>query len=836
MWHRTAMSWRSACFPPRPEPMRLQISSFRRAAVLTAALLLAPSLATRAAAQQGAVVGNVEVVGNQRVPTDQILSQVGMQQGDTVMAAQVDAAMRRLLATGQFRDVQVIAISDPANPNAPVTLRFQLEEQPIVARIEFRGLENARGSVIRDTVGLRAGRPYEPGRATRAEAMTRQMLAEKGFRVRSIEHRLEPIDATSGEVALVFDVEEGQRVAISEIEFEGNSAFTSAQLRGEMNTKREGFWWFRPGTFDDAQLREDMRASLPAHYAEHGYIDFAVIGDSLVVDPETGKARLIVRVEEGPRYRLAEFDIIGASRFASDDLRRFFEQRRSGFLGGFGLGSSRDLGTREGEVFDAVAFEAATSDVQRLYTNQGYLYARINPVVERLPAAPGTTEPRVRVAWEIQEGSPASIRRVVITGNTFTHEDVIRNQLSVLPGDVYSEELLIQSYRRASGLGFFETPMPTPRMEEVGDCQNNPSQACEIDIVFEVKEKQTGSINFGTSLGGSLGLMGFLGYDQPNLFGQAKSGHLRWEFGRYSNNFEASYSDPSIRDSFLSGGISLFSSTDRFFTFSEGRRHRTGGSLRLGVPVPTDRFSRFTVGYSLSRTSYENFDDDPSSLFSLPPGVQSTVTFSLNRNALDHPMFPTVGSRQEVEASVSGGVLGGAGDFQKYSVSGAWYVPVGSVGGSQPGTRPIRFTLGLQADVGTLFGDASRFPFDRFWMGGVQFGRPLRGYDETTITPSGYIPRNASGVALNQRFGDAYLRLSAEYAVRFTDNISLGAFFDAGNVWRRPSEMDPTRLMRGAGIGAMIVTPFGPLGLDYAYGFDKDKPGWQLHFKFGQGF
>jgi outer membrane protein insertion porin family len=812
------------------------LNTLGRAAALAAALFVAPALAASAAAQQGAVVGSVEVVGNQRVPADQILTQIGLRQGDTIMAAQVDAAMRRVLSTGQFRDVRVLAISDGDNPNAPITLRFEVDEQPVIAAIEFNGLENARGSVIRDTVGLRVGRPYEPGRAARAEAMTRQLLAEKGFRVRSIEHRLEPRVGDLGDVALVFDIEEGQRVAITDIDFVGNTAFSSSELRSKMSTKREGFFWFRPGTFDDAQLREDMRAALPAHYAEHGYIDFAVLGDSLVVDPETGKALLVVRVEEGPQYRLAEFDIVGASRFASDDLRRFFEQRSSGFLGGFGLGTSRDVGTREGEVFDAVAFEEATGDVQRLYTNQGYLYARINPIIERLPAADGTSEPRVRVTWDIQEGNPASIRRVVIAGNTFTHEDVIRNQLSVLPGDVYSEELLIQSYRRASGLGFFETPMPTPRMEEVGNCQENPSQPCEIDIIFEVSEKQTGSINFGTSLGGSLGLMGFLGYDQPNLFGQAKSGHLRWEFGRYSNNFEASYSDPSIRDSFLSGSLSLFSSTDRFFTFSEGRRHRTGGSIRLGVPVPTDRFSRFTVGYSLSRTSYDNFDDDPSSLFSLPPGVQSTVSLGLNRNALDHPMFPTIGSRQEVEASFSGGLLGGAGDFQKYTMSGAWYVPVGSVGGSQPGTRPIRFTLGLQADVGALFGDASRFPFDRFWMGGVQFGRPLRGYDETTITPSGYIPREQRGVALSQRFGDAYLRLSAEYAVRFTDNISLGVFYDAGNVWRRPSEMDPTRLLRGAGIGAMIVTPFGPLGLDYAYGFDKTNPGWQLHFKFGQGF
>ncbi|HEX6559757.1 MAG TPA: BamA/TamA family outer membrane protein, partial [Longimicrobiales bacterium] len=108
------------------------------------------------------------------------------------------------------------------------------------------------------------------------------------------------------------------------------------------------------------------------------------------------------------------------------------------------------------------------------------------------------------------------------------------------------------------------------------------------------------------------------------------------------------------------------------------------------------------------------------------------------------------------------------------------------------------------------------------------------GYEETTITPGGYFDRSAN-IPLEQRFGDSYLRLSAEYAIRFNDNLSVSAFYDAGNVWRSPAEINPTRLFRGAGVGAMLVTPFGPIGLDYAYGFDKTRPSWQLHFKFGQG-
>jgi outer membrane protein insertion porin family len=699
-----------------------------------------------------------------------------------------------------------------------------------VTSIDFRGLENVRASTIRDTVGLRAGSPLRPGKVEETKVMVRSLLAKKGYQVRSVTDSLIPVEGVENEVRLVFDIAEGQRVAVAEIAFEGNDAFDDGQLGKVLSTKPEGFFWFRGGTYDEEKLRDDLRERLPQFYAENGYIDFAVAGDSLVVDQTTGKGRLIVTVDEGQQYVLDELDIRGNRRYATEDLRRYFEQRRGGgILSSLGLNFGAAPKPRGGDAFDMVAFQAAAQQIQQLYSNTGYIFATADPIVERLPASEGAENPRVRATVVITEGQPAFISTVRIVGNTFTHENVIRDQLLVVPGDLYSEELLLQSYRRISALGFFETPVPVPQIQ--------PNNQGDVDITFEVKEKQTGSINFGTSLGGITGVAGFLGYDQPNLFGQAKSGHLRWDFGRYSNNFEGSYTDPAILGTRYSGSIALFSSRDRFFTFSEGQRRRTGGSLRFGVPFWLDpNNTRITTGYSLSRTTYQEFEEEESSIFQLPPGVQSTVTLGLNRSTIDHPLFPTQGTRQDLTVDMNGGLLGGDGTFQKYIVTGAWYVPVGSLGGSQPGSRPIRMTLGLNVEAGAIFGDASRFPFERFWMGGVQFGRPLRGYDETTITPVGYISRGASGVPLESRFGDAYMLLTAEYAIRLNDNISIGAFYDAGNVWAEPAEVNPSKLLRGAGLSLTLVTPFGPLGLDYAYGFDKRPPGWQLHFKFGQGF
>ena len=142
----------------------------------------------------------------------------------------------------------------------------------------------------------------------------------------------------------------------------------------------------------------------------------------------------------------------------------------------------------------------------------------------------------------------------------------------------------------------------------------------------------------------------------------------------------------------------------------------------------------------------------------------------------------------------------------------------------------------MQVRVGTVFGDASRFPLERFYLGGTQSGQQLRGYEEATITPLGWSPKGVSGLNSLNRLGDAFLTVTGEYAMRVNDNLSLSLFGDAGNIWTNASDIDPTRLFRGAGIGVTVVTPFGPLGLDYAYGFDKADPGWQFHFKLGQGF
>lgn len=789
----------------------------------------APAPGAAQAPPAGFVVDSVVVRGAQRSTADAVRAASGIRAGSTVTAQLVQDAVRRLMSSGNFESVQVYVRTPEAGRGALV---LDVRERPLVASIRFEGLESVSGSTVRDSAGLRENAPLDPQRVAAARTLVRDLLAKKGVQLTSVDTAL-TATSVAGAYDLTFRVREGNRVAVADIEFTGNEAFSDDDLRGTLSTREEGFWWFRSGRWDREAFEEDLRTNLPEFYGSHGYIDFAVVRDTLIVDPQSGKARLEVTVSEGPQYRLGEFNVEGNSRFPSEALRESFLTQRRSVLGlPFGGQSRRE----QGEVFDQGALNRAATDIEQEYRNEGYLFAQVIPSIERVAPAAGEASPRVNVTLAVSEQQPFYIRNVSFAGNTTTHESVIRERVWITPGDVYNEQRVIQSYQSISGLGFFEVPMPLP------DIRPDP-QSGTVDIVFHVTEKQTGSINFGTVFGGQAygdsrsRFAGFLGYQQPNLFGQGKQASIRAELGYGRSTFEGSYTDPSIAGGRNSGTVSLFRTGDRYVTFGNGRRTRTGASLQFGFPLPGSLRTRAFIGYSLSRTVYsseeEVCDADNTSLFCLPDATASTLSFSVARDTKNHPLFPTAGTRQSIQLEQTGGPLGGSADFQKLFTSTEWWVPTGRLGS---GPRAPTLALGLAARAGAIFGDASPLPFERFYVGGVQFGQPLRGYQESTIGPRGYNAQCNNNLQLTC-LGDAFFTVTAEYALRLTDALSVSAFGDAGNVYGSVGEFNTARLYRGAGVGATLVTPFlGAIGIDAAYGFDRPDPGWEIHFKLGNTF
>ncbi len=807
----------------RSEALHLRIGLFLAAGVALA-VTAAPVRAQNPGAGSLVRVDSITARGNVRLAEQAVTGVAGIQPGTLNSGYDIQRAIKNLWATGQYEDIAV-SVDGSSGRNV---LIIEVVERPVTRLVRITGLESVSEDDVIEEADLRENAPLSPNAVTKAEAYIREELRRNGVPFALIERKEEPVPGEEGRVDVVLEVDEGQRVTIAQVTFTGNEYFTDDELRGAMNTRQEGFLWFRTGGYNDIDFELDLLESLPRRYAQEGYLDFQVMGDTLIIDPATGKARLEISVDEGRQYRLSDFEVEGASAFETDQLEGYFTEESGGILSALGFGGD-DSESEAGRVFDAVAFDEAAQRVRELYRNEGYLYAQLEPYWERT-GDEVAGHPTIRAGWRIQEQTQAYVNRIIIAGNDFTFDRIIRDKVFLLPGDVYSEARLLQSYQNIQSLGFFESPMPAPDIrpdEETGD----------VDIIFNVQEKQTGSLSFGTAVGGGVGLSGFLGWDQPNLFGQAKILNLRWDFGRYINSATVSFTDPALFQTTTSGSVSLFNSTDRFFQFATGRRRRMGFTTRFGVPFPGSLRTRVFAGYSLSRTSYEAFRSaDDTSLFGLPPGLLSSVSVGITRQTLNHPLFPTSGSMQTWNVELNGGPLGGAGDFIKQTVQAQWMIPVGQLGGE--GTTPgsVQFAMGLHVRGGALFGDASRFPFESFWMGGVQFGQPLRGYDETSITPRGYYPERGGGIRQIERLGNAYFSTTAEFKTVISSNIGISAFFDAGNNWEGPGHLNTSRLFRGAGFGVQLVTPFGPIGLDYAYGFDKAEPGWQLHFKMGPNF
>ncbi|OLD01498.1 MAG: outer membrane protein assembly factor BamA [Gemmatimonadetes bacterium 13_1_40CM_3_69_22] len=791
--------------------------------ILVGSVVLAP----RAARAQGETPAppavapdSIVVLGLRRLERQQVLQQSGLAPGRPVGYRDVQRAVQTLYATGQYDDVRI----EQAERAGRQLLIVQVRERPILIKWALRGVSRLGEHSVRDKVQLVEARPIDPAAVARARGRIDSLYRAEGYYLAQVKV-LHVYEADSSRVRVIFDVDEGRRVAIARVRLEGNNHFSDAELVGQMKTGPEGFWWFRSGDYDDDKLRADLQERLPKFYGDRGYVDFQVLGDTLIVDDTTGKATLVVRVSEGEPHRVGTFEIVGNRRFSTEDLQTLFPfsaERRTGLLG---LG-----GTQHGPAyFNQQKWDDATQQLRTLYYNNGYIYMQPHSDVIRRTGADG--KPVVDLRWVITEGQPAIVNKVEIAGNNVTHERVIREAIVLLPGDVFRQDALIRSYQNISNLGFFQQPVPFPDTRPAND-------QGDVDVIFRVTEKNTGNINFGASVGQGTGLGGFLGLDEPNLFGQGKRGRFQWQFGKNINDFDLSFTDPAFRDSRVSMTVGVHNTRLRYTIADLGQLRRRGGNLQFGFPLFNDRYTRLFVSYAIDDQTFTGASTGLASL-SCNNCIRSTIGFSVMRDTRIDLPFPTAGTMHSIGISQSGGPLGGTGNFQRVDLEGRWYAPLGQSGGRTGGG--VKFVMGLSTRSGFVFG-ASPFIDQLFTMGGTQYGIPLRGYDEFSITPHGFDPSASNGQASASAFGKTYLAMTGEVGARLSQMFYVAAFYDAGNVWARAGQFNPTRLFRGAGIGISIISPLGPIGIDWAYGFDRTdglgrpNPGWKLHFKLGNFF
>ena len=792
---------------------------FRLRTLALVSWMLALVPAALRAQDQGAppplpVVDSIEITGNSRLTAQQVLGTSGLLLGQPTNYRDLQRAIIALFKTGQFDDVSISQVDDSTGK---VLLRIAVKERPMLQRWALKGNELLTGRTLKEKIRLSEGRPLDRAAVERARASIDSIYKAQGYYAASV--KVIETNPAPGQVGIVFDITEGGRVAISQVVVDGNQRFSDKVLVKHMGTKPEGFFWWQKGKYEDDKLQQDIRERLPNWYGSAGYIDFQVISDSIAVDSTRGKAVLHLAVEEGQSYKIGGFQITGNRRFSTEDLMALYPFGPTGGVG---------------QPFNSTEWSGATENVSTLYSNNGYIYAQIVPEETRRTGPNG--EPLIDLRWNIREGQPATINKINIVGNDVTHERVVREAIVMAPGELFNRDRLIQSYRNIANLGFFQQPMAPPDVKTI-------ENGVDVDVTFRVEERRTGNINFGASLGQGTGLGGFLGLEEPNLFGRGKRGKLLWQFGRNINDFTLSYTDPAIRESRTSGTITLFNSRQRFTVGDLGRRRQVGGSVQLGFPFMGSRFTRVYGSYGLQQIKFTGGSEDLRARYSCSNCTRSTLGGSIVRDTRFGLPFATGGALTSASLEFNGGVLGGTGNYRKLDFESRYYAPLGTMGGNEQLGSGVQFVLGLTAKSGFIFGDAGPFFTELYSLGGTQFGIPLRGYDEFSITPNGFDPTaGGSAAASPDAFGKAYAAFTVEAGARVSQSLYFSTFLDAGNVYRSASQYDPSRLFRGAGFGVAVLSPLGPIGIDLGYGFDrvtrtgKPDPGWKLHFKLGNFF
>jgi outer membrane protein insertion porin family len=774
---------------------------------------------------------SIAIMGNKRVASTTILLDGGLTPGTALNASMVQRAIKNVFAGGQFDNVQIECVLSKTTP-VKATILMRVVERPLLEATDVIGTSAIPSSTVKEKVDLVFGRPIDPSAVALVIQHIDSVYQANGYYLARI--AAETTYSDSGHASIIFHIDEGSRLAVSGVRVTGNKFVPTQDIVGVMKVKPEGFLFWHKGEFDQENYSKDLGELIPQLYASRGYIDFQIQRDTLIVDRTRGKGLIDLTVAEGPQYKVGSFEVVGNRRFTTQDIALmypFTDQTPS--LGERLKAIVKGKQTPK-DVFDAGKWDDATRKIKDAYSNEGYIYSQVRPVVDKVQTDSG---PRANLRWEVQEGSPAIINRIEILGNDYTTENCIRDQLSIIPGGVFSQDRLIDSYRRIENLGFFDSPLPLPETRQADD-------QGDVDIIFKVKEKRTGNVNFGASLGQGTGLGGFIGLDQPNMFGKCKKGSINWQYGEFINDLELSYTDPSLFQTRTSMTDNLYRSESQYTIANLGQSTRTGGSLLFTFPFFGAHYTRLGVQYGVEAVRYggtgllsEVTTNDCRGC------IRSTVGLSLTRDTRIEMPFPTDGSLQTVTAQFNGGPLGGTASFQQYRTEFKTYATLAKLGGDKAGPGGMKIVVGLTERGGMVAGNTGPFfSTQEFALGGVQYGEPLRGYPEFSITPLGYNPNTSQSNAVLQSFGNVFFTSTAELGLRISSQFYLNVFYDAGNLWAHPRDFDPTRLFRGAGIGVGTVTPLGPLGLDWAYGFDRTDalgnpdPKFMIHFRLGQIF
>lgn len=702
----------------------------------------------------------IVIKGNRRIERDAILGVMQTREGETLSPAHVREDLKAIYKMGYFTDVRM-DIGD--TPEGRV-LTVLVKEKPSIREILAEGNRKVKKDKILEAMNLKPFSVASEGAIKEDINKVQQLYREKGYYQVNITYDLVPV--AEHEVNLVLHINEGGKMAIKEIEFEGNKAFSAKELRKVMETKERGFYLVSlisgAGKLNKDNLERDLE-KISSFYYNHGYIK-AKIGDPKI-DIKGDWIYITIPVQEGPEYHVGKIDITG-------DLL----EDKAKILG--------LIKTPKAKVYSREQLQEDLTILADFYADHGYANADIVPLIKE-----NNETLLVDVTFDIHQGQKVYFERIDIAGNIKTRDKVIRRELRVYEQDLFNATNLKESIKNLRRLEYFE---------DVNFATTPGSAPNHMNLKITVKERPTGTFGVGAGYSTQDRAVGMVQISQNNLFGRGQQVKVEGVIGTISHRIRASFVEPFLFDRPLSLGIDAFNWERQY---SEYNRVSEGGVLRLSHPLKW-KFTRLFWMYRFENVQLKNLVPNASETLQQAATIHNTsaTSFVVRRDSRDSLFAPTHGSDNSVSTEIAG--LGGDTAFVRYIAESGWYFPlkwdmVGVLHGRAGGMNKLHW---------------GQMPaYELYYLGGID---TIRGFKYAEISPR--------DPATNERIGGPrFLQLNTELRFPLYKKLGLSGtvFVDAGNVYG-PNEVGPF-LRTTAGVGFRWFSPMGPLRVEWGYNLSK---------------
>ena len=740
------------------------------------------------------VIKDIRVEGLQRTEPGTVFNYLPLKVGDNFSDEKASAAIKALFATGFFNDVRVEADKD--------VVIVSVNERPVISRLDISGAKEFNKDqlikALKDN-GLAESRIYDQGLMDQAIQELKRQYFSKGKYAVEITPQVTKLDRNR--LAITLDIVEGVTAKISSIDIVGARHFEASDLLDEFALTTSGYmtWLSKADQYSRQQLSADLE-KLRAFYLNQGFAEFSIDSTQVSISADKKEVFLTINITEGKQFKVADVRLAGDLKVSEAELKQL-------------------LTVKPGALFNRELVNESVNALSDRLGAEGYAFANVNvsPEIDR-------EKQTLVLTFFVDPGRLTTVRRVSIAGNARTRDEVIRRELRQLESAQYNGEAVKRSKERLELLGYFETvDVETPPVADTPD---------QVDMLVNVKERATGSIQAGIGYAQNDGLQLSASVSQSSVLGSGKSVAVNFNQGKSSKVYSLSFTDPYYTVDGVSVGYDVYNRISKPYNSNTGnydlyKNSTTGGMVRFGVPVTEYDRINFGLGVEFSKLKLGADSPDQYQEFVADNGEKNTTylaTAGWSRDKRDSALWPTRGNSMSV--NISAGLPGGDLQYYRVTHSESWFWPLSKT-----------FTFALSGDIGfaNSYGQTKRVPFfQNFYEGGLG---SVRGYDSGSLGP-----RDTDGDALG---GTRKIVGSAELLFPFPgmrDNRSLRAsmFFDAGTVWDdRIKSVTATDAMRySAGVGLAWLSPIGPMKFSYAFPMGKKDSDDVQRFQFllGQTF